>query len=199
MKLKVIVALALLVVCTSAFAADEPKKEMSADQKAQMEAMMKAMMPGDSHKLLNNMVGTFDAKVTTWMMPGTPPMNSTGTAVNSWIMGNRFIEQRFTGQFMGQPFNGLGYTGYDNIKKTYWASWMDDMGTGVMNSVGSTADNGKTWKFTATMPDPMTGKDAPMEERITITDKDHHNFEMWAPGPDGKMVKMMEIAYSRKP
>ena len=25
------------------------------------------------------------------------------------------------------------------------------------------------------------------------------DFEMWTPGPDGKMVKMMEIAYSRKP
>jgi uncharacterized protein DUF1579 len=198
MKIKVSLALALLVVCTSVFAQDPAKHEMSADQKAQMEAMMKAMMPGDAHKLLGNMVGTFEAKVTAWMMPGTPPMNSTGTAVNSWIMGNRFVEQKFTGSFMGQPFNGLGYTGYDNIKKTYWSSWVDDMGTGVMNSVGMTADGGKTWKFTAMMPDPMTGKDAPVEEHITIADKDHHTFEMWSPGPDGKMMKMMEIAYTRK-
>lgn len=198
MKLKVSLALALLVVCTSVFAQDAMKHEMSADQKAQMEAMMKAMMPGDAHKLLGNMVGTFDAKVTAWMMPGEPPMNSTGTAVNSWIMGNRFVEQKFTGSFMGQPFHGLGYTGYDNVKKAYWASWMDDMSTGVMNSVGTTADGGKTWKFTAIMPDPMTGKDAPVEEHITIADKDHHTFEMWSPGPDGKMMKMMEIVYTRK-
>ena len=198
MKTKVSLALALLVVCTGVFAQDAQKHEMSADQKAQMEAMMKAMMPGDAHKLLSNMVGTFDAKVTAWMMPGAPPMNSTGTAVNSWIMGNRFVEQRFTGSFMGQPFNGLGYTGYDNVKKTYWSSWMDDMSTGVMNSLGSTSDGGKTWKFSAMMPDPMTGKEAPVEEHITITDKDHHLFEMWSPGPDGKMMKMMEIAYTRK-
>ena len=198
MKIKVSLALALLVVCASLFA-QEPKKEMSAEQKAQMEAMMKAMMPGDAHKLLGSMVGTFDAKVTAWMLPGTPPTESNGTAVNTWIMGGRFVEQRFTGQFMGQPFNGLGYTGYDNVKKSYWASWMDDMGTGVMNSVGATSDNGKTWKFTATMPDPMTGKDSPVEERITVVDNNHHNFEMWAPGPDGKMMKMMAIAYTRKP
>jgi len=197
MKTKVWMALALLVVCTSVVA-DEPKKEMPADQKAMMEAMMKAMTPGEPHKLLDNMVGTFDAKVSTWMQPGAPPMVSTGTSVNSWILGGRFVEQKFSGSFMGQPFAGIGYTGYDNIKKQYWGSWMDSMSTGVMMSTGSTSDNGKTWKFTATMPDPMTGKDAPMEEKVTVTDKDHHMFEMWSPGPDGKMFKMMEISYTRK-
>ena len=197
MKTKVWMALALLVVCTSVVA-DEPKKEMPADQKAMMEAMMKAMTPGEPHKLLDNMVGTFDAKVSSWMQPGAPPMVSTGTSVNSWILGGRFVEQKFAGSFMGQPFNGIGYTGYDNVKKQYWGSWMDSMSTGVMMSTGSTSDNGKTWKFTASMPDPMTGKEAPMEERVTVTDKDHHMFEMWSPGPDGKMYKMMEIAYTRK-
>jgi hypothetical protein len=190
-------ALALLVVCTSVVA-QEPKKDAS-DQKAMMDAMMKAMMPGDAHKLLNNMVGTFDVTVTAWMMPGQPPMSSNGTAVNSWIMGGRFVQQKFSGQFMGQPFEGIGYTGYDNVKKTYWSSWMDNMGTGVMNSIGGTTDGGKSWTFTTSMPDPMTGKDAPVEERLTVVDHDHHNFEMWSPGPDGKMMKTMALAYSRKP
>ena len=196
MKTKVLVALALLVVCMSVVA-DEPKKE-GPDQKAIMDAMMKAMMPGDGQKLLDNMVGTFDVKVTAWMMPGQPPMDSHGTSVNSWIMGGRFIEQKFSGQFMGQPFDGIGYTGYDNVKKTYWSSWMDNMSTGVMNSTGGTSDGGKTWKFMSSMADPMTGKDAPIEERLTVVDHDHYNFEMWSPGPDGKMMETMAIAYSRK-
>ena len=198
MKFKVLATLVLVVVCASAIA-QEQKKEMSADQKAQMEAMMKAMMPGEQHKLLNNMVGTFDLKVTAWMMPGEPPMNSTGTSVNTWIMGGRYVEQKTSGSFMGQPFNGLGYTGYDNLKKTYWSSWMDNMGTGIMTSTGATTDNGKTWKFSGTEPDPMTGKDTPFEDHITVVDKDHYTFDMWSPGPDGKMMKVMEIAYTRKP
>jgi hypothetical protein len=197
MRSKVLLALALLVVCTSVVA-QEPKND-AANQKAMMDAMMmKAMMPGDAHKLLNNMVGTFDVKVTAWMMPGQPPMESNGTAVNSWIMGGRFVQQKFSGQFMGQPFEGVGYTGYDNVKKTYWSSWMDNMGTGIMNSTGSTSDGGKTWTFMTSMADPMTGKDAPVEERVTVVDHDHHNFEMWSPGPDGKMMKTMALAYSRK-
>jgi hypothetical protein len=188
--------LALLVVCTSVMA-QEPKQD-APDQKAMMDAMMKAMMPGDAHKLLEHMVGTFDVKVTAWMMPGQPPMDSNGTAVNTWILGGRFVQQKFSGQFMGQPFEGVGYTGYDNVKKTYWSSWMDNMGTGVMNSIGGTTDGGKTWKFMTTMADPMTGKEGPVEERLTVADHDHHSFEMWSPGPDGKMMKTMALAYSRK-
>jgi len=198
MKIRVLAATALLVLCTSVFGQEQPKKEMSAEEKAAMEAMMKAMMPGDAHKLLDNMVGTWDAKVSMFMDPSQPPMVSSGTSENSWVLGNREVMQKFTGTFMGGPFSGVGYNGYDNVKKQYWGTWMDTMSTGVMVSTGNTPDNGKTWKFTSSMPDPMTGKDAPMEEKITVTDKDHHTFEMWTPGPDGKMFKMMEITYTRR-
>jgi len=198
MKIRVLVATALLVLCTSTFADEPQKKEMSAEEKAAMEAMMKAMTPGDAHKLLDGMAGTWDAKVTMWMAPGQEPTVSTGTSENSWVLGNREMMEKFSGTFMGMPFSGIGYTGYDNIKKQYWGTWMDSMSTGMMMSTGSTADNGKTWKFNSSMPDPMTGKDAPVEEKITVTDKDHHTMEMWTPGPDGRTFKMMEITYTRK-
>jgi hypothetical protein len=197
MKIRVLVATALLVLCTSTFADEPQKKEMSAEEKAAMEAMMKAMTPGDAHKLLDGMAGTWDAKVTMWMAPGQEPMVSTGTSENSWVLGNREMMEKFSGNFMGMPFTGIGYTGYDNIKKQYWGTWMDTMSTGMMMSTGSTADNGKTWKFNTSMPDPMTGKDAPVEQKVTVTDKDHHTMEMWTPGPEGRMFKMMEITYTR--
>jgi hypothetical protein len=197
MRTKVLSALALLVVCTGVYAQDA-KKDAAANQKAMMEAMMKAMMPGDAHKLLDHMVGTFDVKVTTWMMPGDPPMNSNGTSVNSWIMGGRYVEEKFSGQFMGQPFEGLGLTGYDNVKKSYWSTWVDNMGTGMMASTGNTSDGGKSFKYMSSMADPMTGKDTPEESRINVADHDHYTMEMWSPGPDGKMIKVMALAYTRK-
>src|SRR5262245_43182897 len=141
MKIRALVATGLLVLCTSTFAADEPKKkEMTAEQKAEMEAMMKAMTPGEQHKLLDGMVGTFDTKITMWMEPGGEPQTSIGTSVNSWVMGNCEVMQKATGSFMGQPFEGVGYTGYDNVKKQYWGTWIDNFGTGVMISTGSTSD-----------------------------------------------------------
>jgi hypothetical protein len=48
------------------------------------------------------------------------------------------------------------------------------------------------------MSDPMSGRSLPMEDKITVVDNDHHKMEMWTKGPGGKMMKMMEIEYTRK-
>jgi hypothetical protein len=165
---------------------------------AMMDAMAKAGMPGDAHKKLEALAGTWDTKISMWMMPGDKPMQSTGVSENALTMGGRYLEQRYKGEFFGAPFEGVGYTGYDNVKKQYWGTWMDSMSTGAMSSTGTLSSDGKTWSFKATMADPMTGKDATSDEKITIVDADHHMMEMWGPGPDGKSYKMMEIAYSRK-
>src|SRR5438874_2282495 len=134
MKIKVWFALVLLVVCTSVFAQDQKQKPPSPEEQAMMAAWMKYMTPSEGHKALDGMVGTFDAKVTSTMMPGQPPVESTGTDESMWIMGGRYIQEKFSGNFMGQPFTGMGITGYDNAKKQYFGTWIDSMGTGLMLS-----------------------------------------------------------------
>lgn len=191
-------AATVLVAFTAALAfADDPKAKTGPSQ-VEMEAMMKAATPGDAHKKLNAMAGTFNADVKMWMQPGAPPSGGTGVAENSWALDGRFLQQNFTGNFMGMPFSGVGYTGYDNIKKKYIGTWMDTMTTSMMISTGTANADGKSYTFTSSMDDPMTGKASPVKETVTVVDDDHHTLEMWTPGPDGKMFKMMEIAYTRK-
>ena len=199
MKIKVLAGALLIVFASAALAQHDHAKpaEKPPMDPAMMEAMMKAGTPGDPHKALDGMTGSWNAKVTSWMAPGADPMVMEGTAENKWVMGGRYMEQRFSGNFMGMPFEGLGYTGYDNVKKQYWGTWMDNMSTGMMMTTG-TATDAKTWTFTGMMADPMTGKDMKVDEKITWVDADHHNMEMWCPGPDGKAFKNMLIEYSRK-
>ena len=177
--------------------ADDPKPQAGPGQ-AEMEAMMKAATPGDAHKKLGAMAGTFNAEVKMWMQPGAPPAGGAGVAENNWALDGRFLEQHFTGNFMGMPFTGMGFTGYDNIKKKYVGTWMDTMTTSMMISTGTANADGKSYTFTSTMDDPMTGKSSPVKEIVTVVDNDHHTLEMWGAGPDGKMFKTMEIAYTRK-
>ena len=197
MRSKCTFALALLLLSVVAIADDKPAAKKPEMDPAMMEAMMKAGTPGPAHKMLDGMIGSWDTKVTAWMMPGADPMISTGTSDNKWIMGGRYVEQRFKGDMMGMTFEGIGYMGYDNVKKEYFGTWMDSMSTGMMTSVG-TGGSGNTMTFKGTFADPMTGKDVTCDEKMTIIDADHSTFEMWVPGPDGKMFKTMEIAYSRK-
>jgi len=173
------------------------KRDKAAEQKAMMDAMMKAGTPGDNHKKLDGMTGTWDAKVKMWMEPGAPPMESTGKAVNEWVLGGRWLQQKFDGTMMGAPFSGIGYTGYDNIRKNYVGTWMDSMSTSVMSSSGTGGD-AKSWTFTASSMDPISGEPVSCDEKITWVDKDKHVFEMTCPDMDGNMYKMMEITYSRK-
>ena len=194
-----ILAATVLVALTATLstAADDPKAKAAADQAA-MEAMMKAATPGEAHKRLGAMVGTFTTDVKMWMAPGAPPAAGGGVSENTWALDGRFVEQHFNGTFMGMPFHGIGYTGYDNIKKHYIGTWMDNMTTAMMVSSGTADADGKTITFTSTMDDPMTGKSSTITEKVIVADNDHHTLEMWSAGPDGKMFKMMEIAYSRK-
>jgi uncharacterized protein DUF1579 len=178
----------------------EEKKAIApaADEKAMMEKWLAASTPGAPHKALATLEGSWTAKVKTWMAPGAPPESSDGTAEQKMLLGGRFLEQHYSGSMMGQPFQGVGHTGYDNLKKKYVATWIDSMGTMTMVTEGTADATGKVITSTGTIDDVMTGKPAKIKTVVTIVDPDHHTYEMWAPGPDGKAYKNVEVQYSRK-
>ncbi|HSD72671.1 MAG TPA: DUF1579 domain-containing protein [Thermoanaerobaculia bacterium] len=193
----------LIVVAALAIGADEKSKKTKPaagkmDEKAMMEMMAKYSTPGEEHKKLQNFVGTWDTTAKMWMEPGATPQESKGTSENKMVLGGRFLEQTFEGTMMNQPFSGMGYTGYDLYKKHYIGTWMDTMGTSIMNATGTADPSGKTMTFTGSMDDPMSGKKMNFKEVVTMVDDDHHVFEMWMPGPDGKMFKTLEIQYAKK-
>ncbi len=194
-----LLALAAAVAAAAVAQAEEAKKAggKPPDPKAMEEAMAAAATPGEPHKKLEPLVGTFEAHVKTWMDPSKPAEESTGTSENRWVLGNRFVESHFEGTFMGKPFSGMGWTGYDNVAKKYVGTWIDSMGTGIMMSTGK-AERSGALAMSGTVLDPMTGKPQTFREKTTVADADHHTMEMWGPGPDGKSYKMMEIHYQRK-
>jgi hypothetical protein len=132
------------------------------------------------------------------MDPSKPPEESVGKSENKWVLGNRYVEQTYEETFMGQPFSGIGYTGYDNITKKYIGTWMDTGSTAMMNMTGKADAPGKVMTFSGMMNDPMTGKAYKLTTKTTVTDNDHQLMEMWGPDPSGKVYKMMEIAYTPK-
>lgn len=175
---------------------DKGSQKMTPEQQAAMEAWMRAATPGEPHRRLAEGVGTWDCRMTSWEEPGGAPNVSQGTSINDLVLGGRFLRQTFRGTAMGQPFNGLGYTGFDNVKKRYVSTWMDDMGTAIMVSYGTMGSDGSL-TMTSEVADPVTGKPTKMREILRFPDKDHQVFEMYAPDRSGKEFKMMEILYSR--
>ena len=189
-------------LCAASGFAEEAKAPAAApteaEKQAKMAEMQKLMQPGENHKVLDAIAGKFNAKVTMWMEPGKEPEVSTGVTENTWVYGGRFLQQKYTGTFQGQPFEGTGIVGYDNVKKEYISIWYDSMMTGIMSSAGQYDAATKTLTEKGTVSCPMSGqKDMPMRTALTITDNDHHVYDSYAPGPDGKEMKGMSIAYER--
>jgi hypothetical protein len=124
-------------------------------------------------------------------------MEWTGTSEQKMLLGGRYLQQEFAGEMMGSPYNGIGFTGYDNHTRKYVSTWMDSMSTGLMYFEGTAGADGKTITQTARYDDPVQG---PMQWRTVtrIVDDNTFLFEMYSTGKSGKEVKMMEITYTRK-
>ena len=202
-----VAVLPLLALCATgvALAQDKtaPKPEMatmapSTEGAAEMEAMMKAGTPGEPHKKLSRMVGDWTYTSKAWMDPSQPPVESKGTMRSQTILGGRYVEQVWKGDFMGMAFEGRGTEGYDNVTKKYFSTWMDNMSTGLLVSNGNCDEKGDKCAYSGEMTDPMTGKTATMRNVITWTGADTFKNEMYGPGQDGKEYKMMEITAKKK-
>lgn len=168
------------------------------------EEMMKrwkeAMTPNQMHKLLESLVGSWNAEIKIWMKgPDSLPSVSKGSAQYQMVLGGRFVKEDYKGEMDKMPFVGFGYTGYDNTKKKFVGAWMDDMGTALTTMEGSLEPDGKTIVFMSKMDDPMTGamnKDIKYVYRII--DKNKHIFEMYDIARSGDKSPVMQITYTKK-
>lgn len=192
---KMVASLALTTAALSVFAVSVVAQS---SQQEMMEAWLKLARPGEQHKLLEPLVGTFSAEVTTWEAPGAAPVKSTATSENRWVLGGRFVYQVVKGTFAGEPFEGIGYLGYDNAKKAFVGVWMDSLGTGFMTSEGTVDSTGKLFTFTSEVDDPVSGKKLKFRETLRVLEGGKLVSEMFLTGPDGKEFKNMEIHYTRR-
>jgi hypothetical protein len=183
--------------------AEDTKPAGGAD--AQMTATMTAMaQPNENHKVLAAAVGTWNYKVKWWMSPDAPPMESTGVSVTKSVMDGRyFISEDNSKMSMPGPdgkmvesnFQGMATEGYDNAKKKYVASWIDNMGTGIMAMEGTYDPATKTLTYEGE-EQPMPGLKMKMRQKTTALDSDHRRMEFFMIQGD-KEIKAMEITYSR--
>ena len=179
----------------------------AADMEKMMQQMMELSKLNENHKLLASLDGTWDCSVKMWMDGDTSkkPDVSKSTAVRKSIMDGRYVVMDVTGKMeMPGPdgkkkeitFKGQGTEGYDNVKKKFVGTWMDNMGTGIMMSEGDYDPATKTFTYTGEI-EMMPGMKQKIRETVKLTDKDHMDFE-WYEDRGGKEMKTMEINYTKK-
>ena len=168
-----------------------------AQTEAEQKVWMEYMTPGPEHEQLAKCDGEWSEEVTFWMDPTAEPMKMKSVCINKMILGGRYQYSTHTGTMMGMPFEGISIVGFDNAKKVYQSSWIDNMGTGVMNLSGPLDESTKSVILTGTSFDPQTGKDVQVREVFKIIDDKTQSMEMYMI-KDGKEMKSMEIVMTKK-
>ena len=177
----------------SSTGAGEKKK----DQKKDAAPEMALPKPGPEHKLLAKLTGKWDGKVKMWMGPGEPT-ESMASVSRSPLMGGLYVKEDVAGEFGGMKFAGLGIFGYDVDKKKFVFAWIDNFGTGIMNTTGDYNEAAKAITYLGEENNPQMGGLTKTRDVLTMTSDEKHIFEMYrTPKATGKELKIMEITFTR--
>lgn len=200
----------LLVACLFAACSGEKKdavKEKAADTTASTAApvdtaaMNKAwaayMTPGSPHEMLAKADGRWEAEMSFYFEPGQPPSIHHAVAETEMILGGRYQKSVYKGEMDGMPFEGVSTVAYDNSRKVYIGTWIDNMGTGVMYLEGTYDETTKTITMKGKGVDVTTGKDIQTRETWKFVDDKTQLMEMFDT-KDGKENKSMSIKLTKK-
>jgi uncharacterized protein DUF1579 len=178
----------------------------AADMQKMMNQMVELGKVNENHKLLTDLDGNWNYTIKFWMNPdpNAKPQESNGTATRKSIMDGRYVLMDVTGR-MQMPgadgkmkdviFRGMATEGYDNVKKKFVSSWIDNMGTGIEFSEGTYDPATKSFTYTSEI-EPVPGMKSQVREVVKVADKDDMTLE-WYENQGGQEKRTMEINYTR--
>lgn len=153
--------------------------------------------PGKFHGFLKQFEGSWETKSEFQMGADQPAMKSTGTETDKFAVGGLFLITDVKSEMGGMAFEAHSIWGYDEHKKKYTGSWVDNMSSAIWPFEGTVDDAGKIFTLAMEGPDPMSGKTMKIRFIHEITGKDTRKLKLFIPGPDGKEMEM-KIDYVRK-
>jgi hypothetical protein len=180
-------ALPLILNLVVAQAADDTDKTAPPPANA-------AAAVGEEHRRLAELAGTWSVKQSLWLNDAKVPQIDAGTAVFSAVLGGRHLQQDLRVR-SNPPFQGLGFTGYDNTTRRYYTSWMDINFTGVLLLHGDYDAAAKVYRFSGAMAG-AGGESVPTREELQILDRNHIVARFFETR-HGRETLVVELDYSR--
>lgn len=195
----VLAILALAHVARAQEKKDAAAPQMDPAMAEMMKKWQEAMTPGAPHKVLASLAGSWKADSKMWWNgPAMPATVAQGKSEASMILGGRFLATSYSSTLMEAPFLGQGLLGYDNTKKKYVQTWVDNMSTAASIAEGYADTSGTVITLWGVMDEPATGeRDKPVRYVYRLMGKDKYVFEVHDfafPEPNTKVV---EITYTR--
>jgi hypothetical protein len=153
--------------------------------------------PGEEHKKLDVLVGTWDVATKFVIAPGKEQEGS-ATCHAEWIMDGRFLRQDYSSTIAGKPFTVVQYLGFDRLKGKFFELHINCMHTDVMHNEGTISRDGKSITFLGPRIDSATRKEGKVRSVTTFVNKDTFTLEWYFIDADGKEAKVVTLTHKRK-
>jgi hypothetical protein len=166
-----------------------PEEEM-------LKAIEAAATPGENHEIFKRMEGNWTTTNKYWSAQGAPAQESKGTAEFTTVLGGRFVEEKFDSTFADKPFQGIGYTGYNNVRKKFVSSWMDVGSTGILMTEGTLDKTGKTIESKGwyQLPGGTSKQFRTVFKFVSDQEMVYGHFER---GKNGREYQSLEVRYTK--
>ncbi|MHC4844549.1 MAG: DUF1579 family protein [Planctomycetota bacterium] len=169
---------------------------MSEEEQAMWAAWTPFMTPGPQHAALASTAGRWNVHIQHKMTPDAPMMESRAAAEFEAFADGRYLIERVSGDSPMGPFEGFGFTGFNNRTGLYFNTWLDNTGTGAMVSEGEGDDHARLIRYTGTFDDPVSGGTTSFRAERRVVNDNTFLYEMWLE-MGGQEFKSMTITYTR--
>ena len=179
-------------------------KKMSQDEMAKI---MAAAQPGEQHKSIAKLEGTWDQKI----VNEAEGMSSSGTVTYKAILGGRFVvgETKATMTMTGadgkanggpkeHPYEAFQIIGYDNVAKKHLTTYLDSMSTGIFSAEGTADATGKIITYEGLMKDAITPEGRPFKVVVNCESDDKTTIELWDSKGGKPLAKSCTITETRQ-
>jgi hypothetical protein len=175
---------------------NRPARESNPE--AEIETLVRHAMPGEPHRLLDRLIGSWDTLTRYWPKPGVEAVESRGTGARRWILDGRFVLEELDGGNLALAFRGLGLFGFDAFAEKYTSAWVDTMNTSILTNLGAYNKTNDAVHFTGQYKDPWSGLAKAERGVLRFVGKDQHVLDIYVTEPSGPERKMLEITYTRR-
>ncbi|MFV0444739.1 MAG: DUF1579 domain-containing protein [Planctomycetaceae bacterium] len=193
--LRSICCLLCVMGLSSGVAADD-KASTDLSSAAAQEMFMKLAQPGPQHEQMKSLVGRWACHCRNFEGTAGEPQAWSAESEFKLILGGRYLQQTLDGEMPGGiPYAGQGLSGFDNSQQKYVGTWVDSMGTGILQMQGEFDEATNTMTETAVSQTPAGEMQFKMVTRYISQDEFRFVLSLSTPMGD---QKMMEIDYRRK-
>lgn len=170
----------------------------AADELAKlMENAKKFTEPGEKHKLLEKWIGDWKLE-TRFVMNGKKTPAQLGKSKCSWLIKGRWIKSEGEGEMMGKKMKGFHILGYDNFKKSYVGTSVQNMDTAMLRYEGDVDPKTGALVMYGKMDEYLTGEHDKMVKYIwRFVSDDKLIFEVHDLAIGEKNTMVIEQTYLR--